>query len=289
MELSEIKRIWENEAFRCRKKLGQNFLVDKNIINKIVAAVQIGKRGILVEIGAGFGVMTFPLAAKCAKLYAIEKDYRIASAMKGHFSEAGNIELIEGDILDIDLCGLMSKGEGLTVFGNIPYYITTPIITKLIEQKRCMSKVYLLVQREVAERMASRPGTKDYGSISCYVQYHAEIKNLFRVKKNSFFPPPKVESCFMEFSMREKPAVEVKDVELMFRIIHAAFSQRRKKAVNPLSHHKVGAMTRAGWIEVFERVGLDPSERAEGLALSDYAKLSDVVTERTGGSKKAGG
>lgn len=277
MNIGELKRLWEENGFRPNKKLGQNFLIDKNIRDKILSFLPVDTKGIVVEIGAGFGVMSFEAADRCGRLYAVEKDKKICGIMEAQFRQKENLELVQGDILDLDICALVQGPEKLTVFGNIPYFITTPVIEKIIKERRCIKSAYIMIQEEFADRVTSSPGTKDYGSISCYVQFYTKVKKLIKIKKNSFYPRPRVDSCLLELAIPQEPRVRVEEEELMFKIIRKAFSQRRKKVVNTLSHGDFLSMERDDWRGILEKCGIDSSLRAENLSLSDYAKLSNTV------------
>ncbi|MFH1665284.1 MAG: 16S rRNA (adenine(1518)-N(6)/adenine(1519)-N(6))-dimethyltransferase RsmA [Candidatus Omnitrophota bacterium] len=279
MMLKDLRQIWGESGFRPVKRLGQNFLVDNNVKNNILEAFGLEAGRTVVEIGSGFGVMSFEAAVRCGKLVAVEKDKRIYSIMAPFFEKAG-IELILGDILDLDICRIAGGVEHILVFGNIPYYISTPIIEKVIEERSCIDVVYLVIQEEYADRVISGPGSKTYGSISCYVQYYMRPKKLFKISKNSFFPRPQVDSCLVRFEMLPSPSVRTKDEKLMFSVIRRAFSQRRKKAVNPLSEGGFGTLTRSAWEKIFEECGISPSSRAEDLSLQNYAALADVLAEK---------
>jgi len=280
MNPRELRKIWKEHGFRPSKRLGQNFLIDKNIRDNILKIVSAGRNDTIVEIGPGFGMMSFELAAMCKKLYAIEKDRKVFAIMEPFFREKGNIELIEGDILKTDLAVFSKDSQKITVFGNIPYNITTPIIQKIIETRHCIKKAVLLVQDEFAIRMAASPGSKNYSSISCYIQFYTDIKKFFKVGKNAFYPSPDIDSSPISLEILSEPSVKVRDEILMFRIIRKAFSQRRKKAVNPLSHGENMNIERDEWIGIFEKCGLDPGLRAEDITLAEYARLSDVVGAR---------
>ncbi|MFC1480471.1 ribosomal RNA small subunit methyltransferase A, partial [Candidatus Omnitrophota bacterium] len=166
------------------------------------------------------------------------------------------------------------------VFGNIPYYISTPVIAKMIAERKCIESLYIVIQEELANRIVSPPGSKEYGSISCFIQFYTDPKKIFKIKKNSFYPRPKVDSCLLKLEMLPEPSVSVMDEGLMFKIIRKAFSERRKKIINPLSSKGFMSMDRSGWGEVLKSCGIDESNRAESLSLSDYAKLADTVARR---------
>ncbi|MFH1847438.1 MAG: 16S rRNA (adenine(1518)-N(6)/adenine(1519)-N(6))-dimethyltransferase RsmA [Candidatus Omnitrophota bacterium] len=262
-----------------KKKLGQNFLIDKNIGEKIIRFSPLTSESDVIEIGAGFGVMTSILAEKCGIIYAVEKDPRIYEIMVPFFSEHKNIVFIKGDILEVDINSLAKGKKDLFVFGNIPYYISTPIITRIIDNRKHIKSAYIVMQEDLADRIVSLPGSKVYGSLSCFVQFFTKVKKLLRIKRNSFYPKPKVESCLIELKMLDEPSVRVKDAELMFNIIRKAFSQRRKKAINPLSNNKFLTLERTDWEKIFKECDIDFAARAEKLSISDYARLADTVGE----------
>ena len=280
MDLKQLKEIWKQQGFSPRRSLGQNFLIDNNVKDKIFRSLDLSKDSTVIEIGPGFGVMSFDLADRCGRLIAIDKDAKVCQIMEERFKSRDNMTLINADVLDVDMCGFSEGGRPLTVYGNIPYYISTPIIEKIIECRRCVDRAFIVMQEELADRVVSAPGSKTYGSLSCFVQYYARTEKLFRIKKNCFYPRPKVDSCILALTMLPEPSVAVKDANLMFRIIRKAFSQRRKKAINALSSGQFLPVDREGWQEVFTSCGIDPSSRAEVISLGSYARLSDVVGER---------
>jgi len=280
MDPKKLNSLWKESGFRPCKRFGQNFLIDENVRDNILRSAQISRTDTVVEIGPGFGMMSFELGAMCRKLYAVEKDKKICAIMEPFFRAAENITLIPGDILEEDLCAFSDDREKITVFGNIPYNITTPIIQKIIEAREYVKKAVLLVQNEFAIRLSALPGSKDYSSISCYVQYYTKVTRSLKIGKKVFSPNPGVDSCLIRMDILSEPSVKVKDEILMFRIIRRAFSQRRKKALNPLSRDDTFKIKREEWINIFEKCGLDPGLRAEDISLADYARLSDVVGAR---------
>jgi len=276
MDLKELKTLWAEKGFRPGKSLGQNFLIDKNVRDKIIDHLALRGDEIIIEIGPGFGAMTFELASRCKKLIAIDKDSRICEMMRPLFEEK-NIDLIEGDILDQDLCALAGNGK-VIIYGNIPYNITTPIIEKVIKDRRCIKEAYLVAQDEYVTRLVSGPGSKIYGSISCFVQFYTKPKKVFKIKKNSFYPAPKVDSALLSMEVLDEPSVSVKSEELIFKIIRKSFSQRRKKIINPLSKKLFLDMDREAWEDVFTQCDIDSSNRAEDLSLEDYAKIANYIS-----------
>lgn len=276
MDISQIQKLAKEHGFRPNKRLGQNFLVDKNIREKILSSLDIPKGRTVVEIGPGFGMMTFDLAERCAHLVAVEKDPKLCEIMTPAFKEKDNIELICQDILESDLSSF-AKGGKVVVYGNVPYYITTPIVEKMIAERRYVRSLYMVIQEELADRLVASPGSKIYGSISCFVQYYTHAKKLFRITKGCFSPRPKVNSSLLHLEFLESPSVKVEDEELMFKVIRKAFSQRRKKVINSLSSGGFLDLDKEKLTEVLLSCGVDPLRRAESLSLADYAAISDKI------------
>ncbi|MBD3380481.1 MAG: ribosomal RNA small subunit methyltransferase A [Candidatus Omnitrophica bacterium] len=280
MDLRNLKSVWKEIGFRPDRSLGQNFLIDKNVRKKILDNLRLKGDETVLEIGPGFGMMTFELAGSAGELIAVEKDRRICSVMRPFFKDAGNIRLVNGDIMKTDIAGLIGgRASRVVVYGNVPYYISTPIIGKVIEEGKGVDSFFVVIQEELADRLTAPPGSRTYGSVSCYVQYHTKPRKVMRVKKNCFYPVPKVDSALLEMELVPEKTVKPADPQLMFLIIRKAFSQRRKKLVNPLSGGGIRGIDKKGWIQILQGAGLDPSSRAEDLSLSDYAAISDIVHE----------
>lgn len=277
MDLTQLRHIWTENDFRPGKKLGQNFLIDKNIRDKIINSLCLKSDSVCVEIGFGFGMMTFCAAERCGELVAIEKDKRIFEIMAPLLKEKKNITLICADILELDLALITGRKKNLIIFGNIPYCASTPIIAKMVKYGEYVSRIYITVQEELADRIISCPGSKKYGAISCFVRFYTKPKKLFRIKRSCFYPKPKVESCLLCLEVLKKNAIPVKDKDMMFKIIRKAFSERRKKIINPLSDGSFKNMGKDAWENIFKKCGISPSSRAESLSLSDYAKVSDAT------------
>ena len=280
MDLKDLKQLWRENDFRPNKKMGQNFLIDKNVRDKIISCLPFSHGDTVVEIGAGFGMMTFALADMCARLYAVEKDAKICGMVSDMLKERDNIGLVNADILEVDISALSGEKGKLHVFGNIPYYISTQIMEKMIDQRGVVRSIYIVMQDEFATRLVARPGSKDYGSISCYIQYFTSARKVFKISKNSFYPRPRVDSCLLELKVLEKPSVKVKNEDGMFEIIRKAFAQRRKKALNSLVNRSALGYGKDEWLKVFADSGVDPASRAEALSLDDYARLADLSQAR---------
>lgn len=255
-----------------KKYLGQNFLFDKNIQKKIADACEISHTDVVLEIGAGYGTLTAFLAQRAAKVYALEIDKNLSEALKDTFKNSSNIEILNQDILKFDF-KIIPGAKKIKVIGNIPYYITTPIIEHLFQYPQRISGIYLLVQKEFAKRIAALAGRKEYGSFSCFVQYHSNPKIFFTVKKTAFTPRPKVDSCFLKLEVRKEPPVKARDKELLFRIIRSAFNQRRKTLRNSLKN----ILTAKALDDFFVKYDVDRNIRPEDLSLQDYAHLAMLI------------
>jgi len=245
-----------------RKHLGQNFLIDPKIKEKIVLSCNLKKDEKVLEIGPGLGHLTEVILPQIKKVYAIEKDARYAEELAKRYPH-DRLEVIETDILKFDLSKLP---VGLKVIGNLPYYISTPIIERFIEYRASFPECFFTVQKEFAERLVAKSGTKAYGSLSCFIQYYSDVKILFKIPAGAFRPPPKVMSSFIQISFRP-PVTQVADEERLFKLIRTAFGQRRKKISNSI---KALFQTNT---EIFAQCGLSGEERAEDLSLKNYVDL----------------
>ncbi|MBM3250169.1 MAG: ribosomal RNA small subunit methyltransferase A [Candidatus Omnitrophica bacterium] len=257
-----------------KKSLGQNFLADKNIRNKIISACDFKDTDTVIEIGAGRGELTSLIAPRVKLAYALEIDPRLGPCLEEISEKNANLRIIGEDALKADLTGILSKVRGkIKVVGNIPYCISTPIIEKLIGVREKVGGAFITVQKEFAQRIASLPGSKDYGALSCFVQYYTEPKILFFISRGCFWPVPKVDSAFLKLRFREKPAVYVGDPELLFKVIRASFNQRRKTLRSSLK--KVIAAQK---LEAFLRYYRIRSDiRPEQLSLQDFASLINYL------------
>jgi 16S rRNA (adenine1518-N6/adenine1519-N6)-dimethyltransferase len=249
-----------------KKHLGQNFLFDPLILSRIVGVAEIGPEDLIVEIGPGPGKLTRMLAESAEKVVAIELDDRLYERLKGELAGFENIELTHGDALKYHYEELPE----FKVVANIPYYITTPIIFRLLNMKGNLKSMTLAVQKEVAERITARPDTKAYGVLTLMVQYYAEVDLKFPIPKEAFRPIPKVDSAIVHIGILERPSVDVKDERLFFRIIKMAFSQRRKMLSNSLKSLREDVK------EWLTRAGIDPQRRAETLSIQEFARLANI-------------
>ncbi len=281
---STVKSIKDSHDFKFSKSLGQNFLVDKNIVDHIVDGAGIGPDDLAIEIGPGMGVITSEAADRAAKVVAVEIDKTLIPILKETLSDHDNVEVINQDILKTDVNEIIEKyGEGRTaknikIIGNLPYYITTPIIMKILEDGVPASSITIMMQKEVAERINAKPGTKDYGALSVAVQYYCDTQIVANVPKEAFMPQPKVGSTVLRLDIREDRLVELADKDMFFQVVKAGFGQRRKTLSNSLMG--VSGITKEIVKEALEAAGIEPGRRAETLDLYEFAELANQVTAR---------
>ena len=260
---------------RADKKLGQNFLIDENVVHQIVAAAELSEADTVLEVGPGIGTLTQGLAESKARVVAVELDTRLLPVLATTLNGYDNVRVVHGDILKVNIMEEVGA-PSFKVCANLPYYITTPIIFALLEKRLPMERLVAMVQKEVAERMAAQPGGKEYGALSVAIQYYTEPKIAFIVQPTSFIPAPAVDSAVIVCKRREKPPVEVCDEGLFFRVVKAAFSLRRKMLSNSLKNMGIKSEQVAKWLEL---AGVDGKRRAETLSLEDFAKLTNSFNE----------
>ena len=274
--------ILQKYDFSFQKKFGQNFLIDKHVLDKIISAAHITKEDMVLEIGPGIGTMTQYLAEAAGKVIAVEIDRNLIPILEDTLSEYNNVRVINEDVLKLDLRKLADEengGKAIKVVANLPYYITTPIIMGLFENHVPVESITVMVQKEVADRMQTGPGNKDYGALSLAVQYYAEPYIVANVPPNCFMPRPKVGSAVIRLTRHEKPPVEVKDEKLMFDIIRASFNQRRKTLANGLNNSDKITCSKEIITKAIEKLGKGASVRGEALSLQEFAKLSNDIFE----------
>ena len=262
-----------------KKSLGQNFLIDKNIQRKIICACDLFKEDIVLEIGAGKGDLTVQLAQSVKKVYALEIDQRFYPLLQQVEDANKNCQIIKSDILKFNLSKFIQDNQikqKIKVIGNIPYYISSPIIEYLIGYRKNISAVFITVQKEFGRRARAVAGSKEYGSFSCFVQYYCESKILFEIKRNSFKPAPNVDSCFLSLEFRERPSVLVQDEGALFKLIRTAFNQRRKTLRNSLD----GLVVQDRLKSFLQGAGIDKNVRPEDLSLEQFASLSNSLSDR---------
>lgn len=269
---SKLSEVLSKYGFRFTKSLGQNFLIDGNIVRKIADAAEVNEDDNILEIGPGVGTMTEELALRAKKVLAIEIDEKLRELHKETLN-IDNVKVIYGDFLDLDLKKLTEEefgNEPFKVVANLPYYVTTPIIEKLILSKVNLISITVMVQKEVAKRLAAEPGNKDYGSLSVFINYYTDCKYKFQVPSSVFMPKPNVDSAVVNLKMKER---EELDTDFLFKIVRAAFTTRRKTLVNSFSNSKL-PYTKDDIKRALELSGIDGSRRAETLTLEEFIILS---------------
>lgn len=278
MELTNIgtiKRLFEQSGFTFSKTLGQNFLINPSVCPNIAEQGGCGKGVCALEIGTGVGVLTRELAARCDKVIAVEIDERLKPILEETLSEFDNVEVIFADVMETDLAALIEENFGgaeTVVCANLPYYITSPVIMKVLESRLPVSAMTVMVQKEAAERICAPLGTRGCGAISYAVNYYSSPKTLFKVNRGSFMPAPNVDSAVIRLDIKSERPLPENEERTLFRLIRAGFSQRRKQLVNPLSAELKRSKSEVA--EMLSAVGLKPSARAEELLLEDYIKLA---------------
>lgn len=266
--------------FAFQKKFGQNFLIDTHVLDKIISAAGMTKEDTVLEVGPGIGTMTQRLSQAAGQVIAVEIDTNLIPILKDTLQDCENVTVINEDILKIDIKKMAEEkggGRPVKVVANLPYYITTPIIMGLFESGAPIDNITVMVQKEVADRMQVGPGSKNYGALSLAVQYYAEPYIVANVPPNCFIPRPNVGSAVIRLTRHAKPPVEVKDKDLMFRLIRASFNQRRKTLQNGLSNAQDLSFSKEEIAVAIESLGLSPSVRGETLTLAQFAALSDVL------------
>jgi 16S rRNA (adenine1518-N6/adenine1519-N6)-dimethyltransferase len=262
-------------GLRMSKKLGQNFLIDASIVQGIVDAAEIQPGERVLEIGPGIGTLTQGLAEAGAEVTAVELDKKLPAVLAETLKAYDNVTIVPGDILKVNIPEIMGEGP-FKVAANLPYYITTPILMTLLERHLPITRMVTMVQKEVAERMIAKPGSRTYGALSVAVQYYTEPEIVLDVPPRSFIPAPEVDSVVIACKVRETPAVDVVDEKMFFRVVKAAFGQRRKTLSNAL---KGGGFPKEQVRDAMEAAGIEMTRRGETLSLEEFAKLADEFTK----------
>ena len=276
----ETKAIIDSYSFSFQKKFGQNFLVDSNVLENIIEKAGITKDDLVVEIGPGIGTMTQYLCEAAREVVAIEIDEMLIPILNYTLSEYDNVEIINDDALKTDIEQIAKKkndGKPIKVVANLPYYITTPIIMGLLEGDAPIESITIMVQKEVAERMQTGPGSKEYGALSLAVQYYADANILMNVPASCFMPKPKVDSSVIKLDIYKEKHIDVCDEEMLFKVIRASFNQRRKTLVNGLKNAGNLPFRKEEIEEAIEKLGEDVRVRGEKLTLEQFAKLTNIL------------
>jgi len=259
-----------------KRRLGQHFLVDRNILNKVIQTAEVGREDTILEVGPGLGQMTLALADRAKKVIAVEIDERLVTILRQKVEDHPNIEVTQSDILKVDFKRFFKKeARPIKVVANLPYQISTPLLFRFIESKEIFSTLTLMLQKEVAERMVASPGRKEYGPLSIFIQAFSDVSIQFIIKPSAFFPAPKVESALVFMVWKEKPMIETDDEEWFKRVVKACFGYRRKTLINALKHSELSLRESVG--SRMEEIGIDPRRRPETLTIQEFAKLAESL------------
>ena len=274
--MASIRSELREYGFFPKKRLGQHFLVDPNILNKVIQTAQVGKEDVVLEVGPGLGEMTLALAHRVKRVIAVEIDQKLVAILNEKTKDYPNVEVVRSDILKLDFKHFFKKkGHPIKVVANLPYQISTPLLFRFIESKDAFSTFTLMIQKEVAERLAAHPGGKEYGPLSIFVQLFLDLSIRFFIKPSAFFPPPKVESAVVYMAWKEKPMIEKKDEEWFKRVVKSCFGYRRKTLLNALKHSELPLPES---IESrVEGIGIAPRRRPETLTIEEYIRLADAL------------
>ncbi len=272
--------ILERHKFNIQKKFGQNFLIDNNVLDKIIATAEIGKDDVVLEIGPGMGALTQKLCQSAYKVLAVEIDKNLIPILDETLGGYDNVKVINQDILKVDLPKFLkdeAEGRRVKVVANLPYYITTQIVMTLLESDAPISSITIMVQKEVAERMQEGSGSKDYGALSVAVTYRCDAHLAFTVSPNCFVPKPNVDSAVIHLKVYEEPPVKVDDEAMMFKIVKATFMQRRKTMVNSLTNAGFLNFSKEQILETLEEMGRRADVRGESFTVSDFADFTNII------------
>jgi 16S rRNA (adenine1518-N6/adenine1519-N6)-dimethyltransferase len=274
--MASIRKELEEYGLVPRKGWGQHFLLDRNILNKVIRTAQVEKEDVVLEVGPGLGEMTLALARQVKKVIAVEIDPKLVAILNKKMKDYPNVEVVKGDILKVDFRQFLKReGHPIKVVANLPYQISTPLLFRFIESKEAFSTFTLMLQKEVAERMVAPPGRKEYGPLSIFIQMFSDVSIRFFIKPSAFFPPPKVESAVVHMVWKEKPMIETNDEEWFKRVVRACFGYRRKTLVNALKHSELFLPEP---VELkMEAIGIDPRRRPETLTIQEFAGLAEAL------------
>ena len=275
------KAILKRYPFVFKKKFGQNFLIDQNILNEIIEAAEIDQGDCILEIGPGIGCVTQALLKEAGKVVAVEIDKLLIPILEDNFRDFSNFRLIHNDVLKVNLHELLqeeAQGKRIKVVANLPYYITTPIIMMLLEERLPIETITVMVQKEVALRMHAEPGTKQYGAITVALNYYASSHLVTDVPRDCFMPSPNVDSAVIQLQLHKEPPVTVEDERMLFRLVKAAFSQRRKTLLNTLFSQGELGLSKDEIKQILEDSGIGSSTRGETLSLEEFARLANIIS-----------
>lgn len=284
--LEETRFIMKKYGIKANKNLGQNFLINSEVVESIVSCSEINKEDMVIEIGPGLGTLTKYLLEKAGKVLCIELDTRMIKILKDRFSIYENFEVINEDVLKVNLNEIIKENKkdgkikNVKVVANLPYYITTPIIMKLLEDKLDIKSITVMIQKEVADRLIEIPGGKNTGAITYSVYYYCKSEKIMEVPNSSFIPEPDVTSEVIKMTLRDEPAVKIENPKVMFMIIKSAFMQRRKTLLNALTNTKVFLSKEEG-LEILKKLNLGENVRAENLSIQDFANIAQAIIEKS--------
>lgn len=282
---NETKFILNKYGIHANKSLGQNFLINNEVVSTIIESANISNKDLVIEIGPGLGTLTSRLLEKAGKVICVELDDRMISILEDRFKLYNNFELIHNDVLKVDLNKIIEENlensnlKTAKIVANLPYYITTPIIMKLLEEKLNIETITVMIQKEVADRLVALPGTKNAGAITYSVYYYADAIKIIDVEKNSFIPEPNVTSTVIQLKIRKESLLQVENEELMFKIIKQAFMQRRKTLVNALSNLAI-FNNKEEIIQLLKELNINEKVRGEALTIEQYAKITNRILKK---------
>ena len=275
-DISVINQICKKYGFKFKKGLGQNFLCDETVVEDIINGTGITKETNVIEIGPGFGSLTASLIKAAKSVTSIEIDETLIPVLTDLFKECDNFTLINKDVLKFDLNEII-KDDKTVLVANLPYYITTPIITYLLEERFNLKSITVMVQKEVAERLVAKPGSKAYGAITCLIDYYTNAEIITEVGADSFVPPPNVDSAVVKMEILKEPRVKPKNERMFFNLIKASFNQRRKTFINGISNSGVTKLSKAEFQNLILSLGYDVNLRGETLSVEDFCKIADSM------------
>ncbi len=274
--MTSIRQELREYGLSPKKRLGQHFLVDRNILSKIIRLAQVEREDVVLEVGPGLGEMTLLLSQRAKRVIAIEIDPKLVEQLRIKFEGIPNLEILEADVLQCDFSSLFQQaGRPLKVVANLPYQISTPLLFRFIEEREKFSSLTLMLQKEVAQRLIASPGSKEYGPLSIFVQRVAKVIIRFIIKPTAFFPPPKVDSALVEVKWRKVPLMDLKNEEWFKKVVHGCFRYRRKTLINGLKYS--GLPLPADIEDRMKKANLDPRRRPETLSIEEFSCLSEIM------------
>ncbi len=282
---TEVTRLLTKYDFKCKKRLGQNFLVDQNTLQIIINSLKLNKKDCILEIGTGIGTLTSALSPLVKQVISVEKDKKLAPLLKESLASSNNIEIIFEDIINFNLINFFEQkrkkgGKIEKIVGNLPYYISISLIRQILELNQYLKLAVFLIQKEVGERLMAQAGNKNYGILSLVAQYYSKPQKVHIVPSTVFYPQPKVSSMIIKLDIYKKPRVQVGSEKLFFNIIRASFQQRRKRLINSLSNYFKGKIAKTEIENILTETSIDKNRRGETLTLEEFARLSRAMGKK---------